>query len=66
MAKTKKTTEFNPADLAKTLTEKHQAIQSLAFKGAGSKVPNVRETRQLRRDIARALTAANAKAKLAK
>ena len=59
MAKAKKTTEFNPAELGKTLATKRKEIQDLAFKGAGAKVPNVRQARQLRRDIARALTAAN-------
>lgn len=66
MAKTKKTTEVVSSDLGKTLATKRQEIQDLAFKGAGSKVPNVRQARALRRDIARALTAANTQAKLVK
>ncbi len=59
MAKTKKTTEIVGGDLVKTLAEKRSAIQALAFKAAGAKVPNVRQARSLRKDIARALTAAN-------
>lgn len=59
MASTKKTIDVSKGELMKTLTEKHQEIQNLAFKGAGSKIANVRRPRQLRKEIARALTEVN-------
>ncbi len=63
MAKAKKTTELNLAELGKILAEKRAEIQSLAFKGAGAKVSNVRQPRALRREIARVLTLANQSSK---
>lgn len=62
MAK-KTTTENQTVDLQKTLNDKRREMRDLAFKGAGSRMPNVRLVRQLRRDIARALTVANQTAK---
>jgi ribosomal protein L29 len=58
MTKAKKT-ETNSADFGKVLADNRRALQELGFRGAGSRVANVRQSRTLRRDIARALTTAN-------
>lgn len=41
------------AELAKLITEKRNALHNFRFGTAGSKVKNMREGRNLRRDIAR-------------
>ncbi len=43
------------------LSEKRVALQSFRFGGAGSRSRNVREGRNLRKDIARILTELNAR-----
>ena len=43
-------------DLRKTLTEKREALRAFRFGGAGSRTRNVREGRNLRKEIARILT----------
>jgi ribosomal protein L29 len=52
-----KTVETLQAELA----EKRAALQSFRFGGAGSRSRNVREGRNLRKDIARLLTELNAR-----
>ena len=46
----------NRKDLMKTLHEKKDALQAFRFGTAGSKSKNVKEGRNLRKDIARILT----------
>jgi ribosomal protein L29 len=46
----------NYQELVKLLAEKRQALRAFHFGIAGSKNRNIREGRQLRRDIARLMT----------
>jgi ribosomal protein L29 len=46
-------------DLTKLLTEKREALRVFRFGTSGSKTKNVKEGRELRRDIARILTILN-------
>ncbi len=46
-------------ELQKLLTEKRAALQEFRFNASGSKSRNVKEGRNLRRDIARILTELN-------
>ncbi|OGG80287.1 50S ribosomal protein L29 [Candidatus Kaiserbacteria bacterium RIFCSPLOWO2_01_FULL_54_13] len=46
----------NAEDLKKTLLEKREALRVFRFGGAGSRTRNVREGRNLRKEIARILT----------
>jgi ribosomal protein L29 len=48
--------------LAEMLSQKREAIRAARFGSAGSKSRNVRETRGLRKEVARILTVLNAKA----
>jgi ribosomal protein L29 len=50
-----------PADLAKLVSEKREALRVFRFGGAGAKTKNVREGRAIRKDIARILTALNSR-----
>ncbi|OGG69375.1 50S ribosomal protein L29 [Candidatus Kaiserbacteria bacterium RIFCSPHIGHO2_12_FULL_53_13] len=54
----KKSTE----ELLGTLREKREALRVFRFGGAGSRTRNVREGRNLRREIAQILTEVNARA----
>jgi ribosomal protein L29 len=47
-------------EIQKFVAEKREELRALRFSGAGSKNRNVKLARTLRKDIARALTAANA------
>ena len=47
-------------ELATMLAEKREAIRAIRFGSSGSKVKNVKETKNLKKDIARILTAQNA------
>ncbi len=49
------------ADLEKMVSEKRAELRAFRFGGAGAKSKNVRAGRAIRKDIARMLTAANAK-----
>lgn len=53
----KELTKSSIKDLLKMRNEKLEALQAFRFGGAGSKVKNVKEGRNLRKDIARILTA---------
>ncbi|MFM2383785.1 MAG: hypothetical protein RIQ72_357 [Candidatus Parcubacteria bacterium] len=44
-------------DLIKMLNDKRDSLQSFRFGGAGSKVKNVKEGKNIRKDIARIMTA---------
>ena len=44
------------ADLLRTVAEKREALRVFRFGGAGSRVRNVREGRNVRREIAQILT----------
>lgn len=46
-------------DLAKDLSDKRNALRRFRFGAAGSKTRNVKEGRDLRKDIARILTEIN-------
>jgi ribosomal protein L29 len=46
-------------DLTKLLTEKREALRVFRFGTSGSKTKNVKEGRELRKDIARILTVLN-------
>lgn len=51
--------EFSKQDVAelnKTLTDKRESLRVFRFEGAGSRSRNVREGRELRKEIARILT----------
>lgn len=54
-------TKETPDSLKKMLGDKREALRVFRFEGAGSRRRNVREGRALRRDIARILTALNAR-----
>lgn len=43
-------------ELQKTAADKREALRAFRFGGAGSRARNVREGRELRREIAQALT----------
>jgi ribosomal protein L29 len=45
------------AELAKTLTEKREALRAFRFGISGSKIKNMREGRAIRKEIARVMTA---------
>lgn len=45
------------ADLKKLLTEKRESLQDFRFGSAGSKTRNVKEGRNIKKDIARIMTA---------
>jgi len=49
-------TKHSTEDLKKSIAEKHAALRTFRFGGAGSRTRNVREGRNLRKEIARALT----------
>lgn len=49
----------NKADLQKLLGEKKEALHAFRFGTAGSKLKNMKEGKNLRKDIARILTELN-------
>lgn len=51
----------NKADLQKLLSEKKEALHAFRFGIAGSKVRNMKEGKNLRKDIARVMTELNSK-----
>ena len=61
--KTKDITTKTAADLAKLGADKREALRVFRFGGAGAKTKNVKEGAAIRKDIARILTALNAKNK---
>ncbi|MEN9524393.1 MAG: hypothetical protein RL536_462 [Candidatus Parcubacteria bacterium] len=59
--KMKEITAKNPSDLARIIAEKREALRIFRFGSTGSKTKNVKEGMAIRKDIARILTALNAK-----
>jgi ribosomal protein L29 len=59
MANSFKTQEMT--ELQKTLADKREALRSFRFGAAGSRSRNVREGRELRKEIARILTELHAR-----
>ena len=51
----------NEKDLVKELTEKREAIRAIRFNIAGSKTRNVKESKGLKKDVARILTELNSR-----
>lgn len=49
-------TKHNVDDLQKSLADKREALRTFRFEGAGSRTRNVREGRNLRKEIAQILT----------
>jgi ribosomal protein L29 len=63
MAKKKTHNGKEASELNKIIADRREELRSLRFGSAGSKNKNVKATKNLRKDIARALTALNAPAK---
>ncbi|MFA6601783.1 MAG: 50S ribosomal protein L29 [Candidatus Paceibacterota bacterium] len=58
--KTKDITTKTAADLHKLIAEKREALRVFRFGAAGAKTKNVKEGSQIRKDIARIMTALTA------
>ncbi len=56
MKKTKDITNKSPKELIKLINENREKLQSFRFGNAGSKVKNVKEGKNIRKDIARLMT----------
>ena len=52
---------WNVQDLQKEIASKREALRAFRFGGAGSRSRNVREGRNLRKEIARLLTELNSR-----
>jgi ribosomal protein L29 len=61
--KIKTQSAISSLDLEKFVLEKREHLRNTRFNIAGSKVKNVREQRNTKKDIARALTELNARSK---
>ena len=61
MAKNSNYNERGGEELAKMVADKREELRALRFNVAGSKTRNVKAVRNLRKSLARALTAVNAK-----
>jgi ribosomal protein L29 len=59
--KMKEITTKTVADLNKLLSEKREALRIFRFGAAGAKTKNVKEGQAIRKEIARIMTALNAK-----
>lgn len=59
--KTKEIITKTKADLMKLLNDKKESLRVSRFGTSGSKNKNVKETKELKRDIARILTIINSK-----
>lgn len=60
MAKKNDYNSRSKEELTKVVGDKHEELRALRFGGAGSKNKNVKAVKELRKTIARALTALNA------
>ncbi|MDQ2933212.1 MAG: 50S ribosomal protein L29 [bacterium] len=58
--KTKDISNKTAADLAKLIADKREALRVARFGGVGAKSKNVKESREIRKDIARIMTALTA------
>ena len=54
--KMKEITNKTAADLGRLLTEKRESLRAFRFGSAGAKAKNVKEGRNIRKDIARIMT----------
>ena len=64
MAKKKENLKgMNKSELAKKLKDFNDSLRSLRFKGEGARSKNVREGRNLKKDIARVMTEISMQAK---
>jgi len=61
MAKKITFTNHTPEDLAQFVNDKREELRALQFNVAGSKNRNVKLARNIRKDVARALTETNAR-----
>ena len=61
MAKKTSLTNHTDADLSALTSDKREELRRLRFSSSGSKNHNVKATRTLRKEIARALTEINAR-----
>lgn len=59
--KTKDIINKTPADLAKLVSEKREALRTFRFGAAGAKTKNVKEGATIRKDIARIMTVMTSK-----
>lgn len=59
--KTKDISNKTPSDLTRLIAEKREALRVFRFGAAGAKTKNVKEGREIRKDIARILTVLNSK-----
>ena len=59
--KTKDISTKTASDLSKMIADKREALRVFRFGGAGAKTKNVKEGSVIRKDIARLMTAINAK-----
>lgn len=57
----KEKTKKNTGDLEKELNEKRLSLRDIRFGGAGSKSKNVKEQKNIKKEIARIKTALNSK-----
>jgi len=62
--KMKEITNKNASDLTRLMTEKKEALRAFRFGSAGAKAKDVKEGRNLRKDIARIMTEMQKNAKL--
>lgn len=53
--------KYSDAELMKELADKREALRQLRFGAAGSRSRNVREGRELRKEVARLLTEQNSR-----
>lgn len=64
MTKIKELKDKKPAELKKLIDENNNAMREFRFGLSGGKVKNVKTSRNLRRDVARALTIINNQSKV--
>jgi ribosomal protein L29 len=53
--------KYTPDELTKEIADKREALRAIRFGAAGSRSRNVREERELRKDVARLLTELNSR-----
>ena len=65
MTKFKELKDKKPAELKKLIEERNASLREFRFGLSGGKVKNVKSSRNMRRDVARALTIINNQANVA-
>ena len=53
--------DHSPEELAKFVADKREALRDLRFSASGSKNKNVKQAKNLRKEVARALTESSAR-----